>query len=182
MNITFEKVDIHNANHKKAWLDFSLNTDAKKEWMIRKPEQGYGGPTDPNDFEENFSGISKYAESKHSYLVKLEESYIGIYDIHINHSQCRHQDGIVAWPGILISKEENRGKGLGKKMFLHLFNTAKKLGCTHIEAAPFEFNQRLKDILLKYNFKKIAEQKDLTFQDGKWYSSEHYLLDIRNLD
>ncbi len=178
LTLEFEKIDIRNKKHKKDWIYINKVNDANHLWSINRPERK--NRYNDNDFESCFSNKEREETPKISYFSYLGHQPIGILDVHINHPQCKSNGEKIAWPGILIAQEKYRGKGLGKQMFEKIHQIALDNGCTHIEAAPFEFNDRLVSILKSYGFEEIYRQEELTFYQDQFWAGVHFSLALKH--
>ena len=60
-----------------------------------------------------------------------------------------------------------------------IYELAKQQNCEVIEVGVFEFNTRMKQILLENGFELIGKKEKLTFKQDRWWSAEHYSLVIK---
>ncbi|MEZ4742772.1 MAG: GNAT family protein [Bdellovibrionota bacterium] len=174
-NVFFEKIDPNNLEQAEEFVSWYKNPIMLKNWVLQNENSIIEFRKE--DFQKQFTSNSQSLET-HAFMIKISEKYVGYGQFYINHPVAKTKDNRVCWPSIAIGNDNFRGKGFGLKVCQEILRLAKKLNCTHIEAGVFEFNQRMKDILLENGFTLIGTQKNKTFVDGKWWSSEHYLMKI----
>lgn len=175
-NIMFEDIDPNNLIQGKEFVSWYNNPLMVDNWTLQK-EDSEATTFTLEDFKNQFSN-NKYSNEKHTFMIKVADEYIGYGQFYIDHPVAITKEGRVCWPSIAIGNDNFRGKGFGLKVCEQVYLKAKELNCTHIEAGVFEFNHKMKDILTKNKFCYIGKQENKTFVDGKWWSSEHYLLKL----
>jgi RimJ/RimL family protein N-acetyltransferase len=173
MNITIEKIDPNNKAQAEEYCSWIKNETMLKNWFLQKEDDDSEVSFTEEDFEKAFSN-----EDKIAFMIKDDKGYFGYGSFFINHPVGKFKEGRVCWPSLGIGKDSHRGRGLSKHLCEEIARLAKQEGCTHIEAAVFEFNEPIKNILVKAGFKYIGKEEKKTFVDGKWWDSEHYLLKL----
>ena len=171
--VRFEDIDPSNNSHAEAFVLWNKNPVLIKNWTLQKEDQVTTEFT-KEDFVRQFSNSNGLEKSV--FMIKLGEQYIGYGQFYIDHPVAITKEGRVAWPSICFGEDESRGKGLGLILCQYLLKKAKEANCTHIEAGVFEFNREMKNILNRNGFKLVGKQENKTSVDGRWWSSEHYLL------
>lgn len=173
MNVTIEKIEPSNIDQAKEYCSWIENETMLRNWFLQKEDEHFKPSFNIEDFQKTFSN-----EEKIGFMIKDENGYFGYGSFFINHPVGLHKEGKVCWPSLGIGKDSYRGKGLSKYLCEEIARLARQEGCTHIEAAIFEFNDAIKSILLGFGFKFIGKEEKKTFVDGKWWGSEHYLLEL----
>ncbi|MCF8058437.1 MAG: GNAT family N-acetyltransferase [Bacteriovoracaceae bacterium] len=174
-NLIFEKVDPTDKKQAETYVSWYSNPEMVKNWIIQKEEKLEVKFT-TEDFVKQFGPSEDF--ERMAFMLRFIGKYIGYGQFYINHPVCLHKEGRVAWPSIAIGADEFRGKGFGLAVAKEVLRLAKEQKCTHIEAGIFEFNKKMKSILLHNGFKLIGQRDVKTFVDNKWWCSEHYLLTL----
>lgn len=175
--LSFEVIDPYNKDQAKSFVEWYKNPLMVRNWTLQNEDTKEVTYTLEN-FREQFSPKDKEPE-KYTFMINVDGKYIGYGQFYINHRMCMIKDAKVCWPSIAIGEDSYRGKGFGLKICMEILRIAKEMDCTHIEAGVFEFNTKMKSLLINNGFKLIGKQKRKTFVDDKWWASEHYALDLR---
>ncbi|WP_034720633.1 GNAT family N-acetyltransferase [Bacteriovorax sp. DB6_IX] len=168
-----EVIDPNNTKQAESYCSWLNDETMVKNWFLQRDDKDFEVKFTVEDFRESFSKPDKIA-----FILKDNETYFGYGSFFINHPVSKFKEGKVCWPSIAIGLDSYRGKGLSKLICEEIVRLAKEHQCTHIEAAIFEFNQPMKGLLLANGFKYFAKEENKTFVDGKWWDSEHYILEI----
>ncbi len=171
--ISFEKIQPNDIEQANAYISWCSDPEMIKNWVLQKEDSVAELDYTLEKFKEDFSHPDKSA-----FMIKDKAQFIGYASFYINHPVAIQKTGRVCWPSIAIGEKSHRGKGFGLQLCAEVLKLAKDLKCTHIEAGIFEFNIKMKKILVENNFKLIGSQPNKTFVDSKWWNSEHYLLKI----
>lgn len=175
-DIVLEQVDPNNLEQANEFVSWYKNPLMVKNWVLQK-EENEPVKFEVEDFQKQFSE-NTYSDEKHVFMIKVSGKYIGYGQFYINHPVAMTKEGRVCWPSIAVGDDNFRGKGFGLAICKEVYNKAKELNCTHIEAGVFEFNDKMKGILTSNGFIMIGKQENKTYVDGRWWSSEHYLLEL----
>ena len=81
-------------------------------------------------------------------------------------------------PRIATGNSANRSRGVGGLICQKIYELSKYHRCDAIEAAIFEFNTPMKEILMKNGFVFKGQKEKATYLEERWWSGEHYLLPI----
>mgnify|MGYP000748516275 CR=1 FL=1 len=171
--IDFIKIDPNNLAQAQAYTSWYRDPIMINNWTLQKEKSKNIHNYSVEQFQKEFSSPGKTA-----FMLRYMDQYIGYGSFYINHPVGMYKDGRTCWPSIGIGDAASRGKGFGRELCKEVLRQAKELDCTHIEAGIFEFNEKIKKILLSNKFKYLGEVANKTFVDGKWCSSEHYLLKL----
>jgi RimJ/RimL family protein N-acetyltransferase len=174
--VSFEVIDPNNLEQAKEFVSWYKNPLMIKNWVLQR-EESTPVNFEVEDFKKQFS-VKENSREKHAFMIKVNDNYIGYGQFYINHPVAVTKDGRVCWPSIAIGNDDFRGQGFGLEICKQIYEHAKKLNCTHIEAGIFEFNKKMKKMLVDNGFVMIDKKENLTFVDGKWWASEHYLLKL----
>ena len=91
-------------------------------------------------------------EHRPMYVFVVDKKIIGYYSLALlKNNECELNN--------LCVLPEYRHNGIGKKLLLHSFDTAKNLGCTKMNIGIVEENQRLKKWYETFDFEYIGTQK-----------------------
>ncbi|MFG1516031.1 GNAT family N-acetyltransferase [Halobacteriovorax sp. ZH3_bin.1] len=174
MNITIEKIDPNNELQAEAYCSWLADELVVNNWFLQNDDEDFTVSFSINDFKKAFS-----KEDKVAFIIKDDFDYFGYGSFFINHPAGMYKEGRVCWPSLAIGKSSHRGKGLSKHIFSEIRKLAIREGCTHVEAGIFDFNEAIRANLIKMGFKLIGRRENLTFVDGKWWGSEHYLIELK---
>ncbi len=169
--ISFERIDSDNLEQAETFTSWYRDPVMVRNWVLQRESKVSRQPYNVAQFSKEFSSPDKIA-----FMIKSFEDYIGYGSFYINHPVGMYKSGKTCWPSIGIGNNDYRGKGLGLQLCQEVYRLAKSLDCTHIEAGVFEFNQKIKRLLLRNSFQHFGDMPKMTFVDGRWWSSEHYLL------
>ncbi len=172
-NIIFENLDPNNIEQASAYVEWTKDQLMVENWTRQIPNKPLVDYT-LDQFKADFS--TKKDLEKYSFMVKVNNKYVGYGQIIINHPVAMVKDKKVAWPSIAVGNSLFRTKGLGLLICRKIYDLAKQHNCEVIEAGIFEFNTPMKRILLKNGFQLIGFKENITFMHSQWYRAEHYLL------
>ena len=85
------------------------------------------------------------SEARPMYVYLSEEKIVGYYSLLIKENNECELNNLCVLP-------QFRHQGIGEKLLLHSYETAKRLGCTKINIGIVEENQLLKNWYLSYGF------------------------------
>lgn len=173
--LKFQKIDPKNKEQALAFISWYSDPVMIDNWLLQSENSSVNPGYSVDQFQNDFSKSDKTA-----FMIKEDSEYIGYGSFYLNHPIGMQKEGKVCWPSIGIGNKEHRGKGLGIEICKEILRLSKDIGCTHIEAAIFEFNSKIKKILLKNGFYLIGEVENKTFVNGKWWKSEHYLKELND--
>lgn len=176
LNLSFEKINPNDEFQARAFMNWYNDPVMIDNWTLQKEEETVINYT-LEDFKNQFAE-KEGAPEKYTFMVKLDGDYIGYGQFYINHMMCMTKAERVCWPSIAIGNSEFRGKGFGLLICKEILRKAELMNCTHIEAGVFEFNKRMKSLLVENGFSLIGRQERKTFVENKWWASEHYLLEL----
>jgi RimJ/RimL family protein N-acetyltransferase len=175
-SVVFEKIDPNNLEQARVFVSWYENPIMINNWVLQKEEKQEVNYT-ISDFQKQYT-VSKGDPEKYAFMVKADERYIGYGQFYINHQVCLIKNQRVCWPSIAIGEDNYRSKGFGLSVCKEILRMAKEFDCTHIEAGIFEFNEKMKQLLVQNKFELIGKQEKKTFVDGRWWSSEHYAFEL----
>lgn len=174
--VTFEDIDLYNEEQATEFVKWTNDTLMKENWLIQAQDAiqiDYNVEEFKLDFNYQDNGREAYG-----FMMKTDEQYIGYGQIIINPEVAFTKGKRVSWPSIAIGDDANRSKGFGILICKKIYDLSKSHKCDAIEVGIFEFNFRMKQILLENGFVLIGKNENKTFTQGKWWGSEHYLLNI----
>lgn len=178
-NITFEDVNVDNAEQAKEYVKWFSDEVMLENWYRKKPGAILTDVTD-KDFKEHFNeDQSDSSLERYVFMVKMDDTYIGYGQIYINHPVAMTKGKRVAWPSIAVGNVLYRSKGIGIVICKKIFELSQIHECDAIEAGIFEFNMPMKQILIKNGFQFIGNKENITFTQDRWWNAEHYLLDLQ---
>lgn len=117
--------------------------------------------------------IEEYAENQDTtrYLIILDEKPIGEINYQWNSRHLFKKHDKTAWTGIMIGKDDVRGKGLGTLALKYLEKQITKQDANRIELGVFAFNKPALNLYFKMGYRKIGRIPNLTYWNGKLWDS-----------
>lgn len=160
-NFIIEKIDPLNLRQAKEFVSWYKDPVIINNWLLQREEK-----TDVQfeieDFQRQFTP-KKDSPKKHAFMLKVVDKYVGYGQFYINHPVAVTKKGRVCWPSVAVGNEAYRGQGFGVEICKEIQKMAKSLDCSHIEAGVFEFNDKIKNLLLANKFKFIGKQEIKTY-------------------
>jgi maltose-binding protein MalE len=176
-NVTFEDIDLNNEEQAREFVKWASDSVMKENWTLQRPDS-VQTEYDIEKFKKDFN----YKESGgeiFGFMMKVDNSYVGYGQIIVNQGNAFTKDKRVSWPSIAVGESANRSKGFGLLLCKKIYELSKIHNCDVIEVGIFEFNTRMKQMLLENGFSLIGQKEKITFTQDRWWNAEHYLLDIR---
>jgi L-amino acid N-acyltransferase YncA len=172
-NVIFENIDHNDLKQANAYVKWHKDAAMTENAICQRPDSSQDEYT-IEQFKKDFNYQEKEGEF-YGFMMKVDEEYIGYGQIIINQGNAFTKNKKVAWPSIAVGDSANHSKGFGKLICHKIYELAKYHNCEVIEVGVFEFNTRMKQILVENGFEMIGKKEKLTFTQDRWWSAEHYL-------
>lgn len=117
--------------------------------------------------------LAKRLECSYLYLIYVDEQLVGEISFQIDSGLLYKQEKGSAWIGIGIGESSARGKGVGKRAMEYLEKQIYAKGLHRVELGVFAFNTPAIKFYKKLGYKEIGRVDELTYWQGKMWSSIH---------
>lgn len=174
--ITFEDIDPNNLEHAHEFIKWTKDSVMNENWFCQRPDSEKVEYS-IEQFKEEFNYSDKDFEI-YGFIMKVDGACVGYGQIIINQGGAFTKDKRVSWPSVAVGESANRSKGLGTLISQKVYEISKLHNCDVIEVGIFEFNNPIKQLLLKNGFKLIGKKEKITYIRNRWWNAEHYLLPI----